>query len=182
MAEKKAEQVALLDLDGSLADFDARMKEKLLELQSPGEPTGSSDWISARRDLIKRQPGFWMSLAPIPFGISLYHLLGELGYTRMILTKGPRTNTGAWAEKVAWCLEHVPEADITITQDKGLVYGKVLYDDWVPYITRWLEWRPRGKVLMLDAAHNSEFEHPNVLRCYRDPLETQRSEILEFLR
>jgi hypothetical protein len=62
-----------------------------------------------------------------------------------------------------------------------LVYGKVLYDDFPPYILRWLEWRPRGKVLMLDAQHNRDFTHPNVFRCTRDPIAAQRGAILDFL-
>jgi hypothetical protein len=58
----------------------------------------------------------------------------------------------------------LPDAQVTITQDKGLVYGKVLFDDWPGYITRWLEWRPRGLVLMLDHSWNQGFQHDNVIR------------------
>lgn len=191
MTSRPSEKIALLDMDSSLADFEARMTEKLKELVSPYEagidyselryPNEVPDWFRARKDLIKREPGFWRDLPVIPIGMELYHLLGELGYERMILTKGPRTNTPAWTEKVQWCVKHVPDAEITITHDKGLVYGKVLYDDFPPYILRWLEWRPRGKVLMLDAPHNHDFQHPNVLRCVREPLEKQRSTILAFL-
>jgi len=188
---KPSEQVALLDLDSSLADFEASMTEKLLAMCSPWEPkelppefrypNKTPDWLRARKDLIKRQPGFWRGLPVISFGMELYQLLGDLGYNRMILTKGPTTNTPAWMEKVDWCHRHVPDAEITITHDKGLVYGKVLYDDFPPYINRWLEWRPRGKVLMLDAPHNQEFQHPNVLRCHRHPLADQKDAILKHL-
>lgn len=35
--------------------------------------------------------------------------------------------------------------------------------------------------LMLDAPYNHDLRHPNVLRCYRQPLEAQREAILNFL-
>lgn len=187
---KGSDRIALFDLDCSLADFEASMNEKLRLIMSPAEadmdfseyryPNGP-DWWKARKDLIKRQPGFWMDLPVIPFGMELYDLLGQLNYSRMILTKGPTSNSAAWTEKVIWCSRQVPTAGVTITDDKGLVYGKILYDDFPPYILRWLEWRPRGKVLMLDNAHNQDFEHPNVKRCFRTPLAEQKASILAFL-
>jgi len=54
--------------------------------------------------------------------------------------------------------------DITITRDKGLVYGKVLVDDWPEYIERWLKWRPRGIVIMPANSANLGFSHRQVLR------------------
>lgn len=192
MTTKESERIALLDMDCSLADFELSMYEKLVELMSPEElasinleqfsyPNDVPDWFRARKTLIKKQPGFWSGLPVIEFGMDLYQLLGTLGYIRMILTKGPRNNSLAWYEKTLWCQEHVPDAGVTITHDKGLVYGKVLYDDYPPYVLRWLEWRPRGKVLMLDSKHNQGFQHPNVLRCYRQPIAQQLELILKFL-
>jgi hypothetical protein len=87
----------------------------------------------------------------------------------------------AWAEKVLWCEKHIPDAEITITYKKGLSYGKVLYDDYPPYIFEWLKWRPRGRVLMLDAPYNQDTSHPRILRCYRQPLSTQIEAIKAFL-
>ena len=188
---KAPEKWALLDMDSSLADFEAGMKHHLLATRSPYEPeelppehqypNPSPAWLKARKVLIKKLPGFWATLPVISFGMELYHAFDEWGYKRMILTKGPWKNPAAWMEKVQWCQEHVPDADITITHDKGLVYGKVLYDDYPPYIERWLEWRPRGKVLMLDSAINKDFSHPNVLRVHRTPLAEQEIKIKEFL-
>jgi 5'-nucleotidase len=186
------ERVALLDMDSSLADFELSMTDKILQLMSPMElesldiqnltqQANEPGWFKARKTLIKRTPGFWLDLPVIPFGIELYDTLGTLGYSRMILTKGPRNNPGAWQEKVSWCARHVPDAGVTITHDKGLVYGTMLYDDFPPYITRWLKWRPRGRVLMLGSAHNEGFRHPNVLRVTRAPMSEQVEAILEFL-
>jgi hypothetical protein len=190
MPKRKDEQWFLFDLDSSLADFETVMIEELVAMQQPEEPPLSTehwypnrlpDWLVARKDAIKKAHGFWLGLPPIKFGIELYHAAGQWGYERMILTKGPRRVVNAWTEKVQWCQKYVPEAGITITHDKGLVYGKVLYDDFPPYILRWLEWRPRGKVLMLDAPHNQGFKHPNVLRCFRSPLAEQADAIRGFL-
>tara|TARA_Y100000310_G_C20512920_1_gene729762 strand:+ start:436 stop:588 length:153 start_codon:yes stop_codon:yes gene_type:complete len=49
---------------------------------------------------------------------------------------------------------------MTITEDKGIVYGKVLVDDYPCYIKRWLENRPRGLVIMPAHSYNRDFEHP----------------------
>jgi 5'(3')-deoxyribonucleotidase len=171
MTERESEKVALIDLDGTLADYYRAMTEELLRKLSPGEdlPDNLYDdnapiWLKGRMQLVKNRPGFWRSLPKIRTGFVVFGLLGALGYRRMILTKGPRRTTAAWTEKLDWCNEHVPDADVTITMDKGLVYGKVLFDDYPPYIKRWLQWRPRGKVLMLDAKHNQGFEHSQVFR------------------
>lgn len=184
----KPEKWALFDLDSSLADFEESILEHLKLLRHPDEPEvtvgdweNDPAWLDARKSLIKRQPGFWQNLKTIPFGMELYHYLGDLGYQRMILTKGPRKNPMAWAEKVIWCGTHVPDAEITITLKKGLSYGKILYDDYPPYIRDWLKHRPRGKVLMLDAPQNQDFTHPQVLRCYRRPLQEQLHLINTFL-
>jgi hypothetical protein len=87
-----------------------------------------------------------------------------------VLTKGPRTSPNAWSEKLEWCDEHLPDANITISGDKSLVYGRVLFDDWPSYFERWLLVRPRGLVICLAHPWNDEFargrakEHPSVLR------------------
>lgn len=168
---KQSEKVALLDLDGSLADYDTAMRRELKLIMSPDEALPQDPWAAdghweARMSLIKRQPGFWRDLEPIRLGLDIFDLVGTLGYERMILTKGPKRTVSAWTEKMEWCAKHVPEAMVTITEDKGLVYGKMLYDDWPKYILRWLEWRPRGKVIMRDTPHNQGFTHDNVMRVY----------------
>jgi hypothetical protein len=96
----------------------------------------------------------------------------------MVLTNGPSKIPAAWAEKVLWCQEHVPDADITIGRDKGLVYGRILFDDWPPYVRRWLRWRPRGLVVMLDHPRNRGFEDPRVFR-YTGAEKTELLERLE---
>lgn len=184
-----SEQWALFDMDGSLADFERSLRRELERIRHPDEPpitlgdwNDDPSWLENRKTLIKRRPGFWENLEPIQFGLDLYHWLGELGYRRGVFTKGPRTNYPAWAEKMVWCNKHLPDVDnITMTLDKGGTYGKILYEDYPTYILQWLAWRPRGRVLLLDAPYNRNFEHPQVLRCYRESLTTQKDSILRFI-
>lgn len=172
---KATEPIFLIDLDGTLADFDGAMTAGLATLMSPNEKLPTEDaawseaepWVKARRDLIKRQPGFWRNLAPIPEGFAVLEMAKRLKLQPMVLTKGPFHTTGAWTEKVDWCRAHIPDVPVTISEDKGLVYGRVLFDDWPSYALRWLEWRPRGLVVMLEHPWNREFHHPNVFRYRR---------------
>lgn len=166
-----SEQVANIDLDGTVANFNKGLLTPLNLMRSPTEPEFASahldeppDWLEARMSYIKQHPGFWRNLEPIPLGLQVVELIRDAGFRLNVLTKGPRRTTSAWTEKVEWAREHLPDAQVTITQDKGLVYGKVLFDDWPGYITRWLEWRPRGLVLMLDHSWNRTFKHDNVIR------------------
>jgi len=152
---KKAEPVALVDLDGTLCDFDLAMKEALERLRSPLEDSKLDEFayedvphIKARRRLIKSQPGFWRNLPVLPLGFDILDMLQELGFRPHILSKGPFHVAAAWGEKVEWCRAHVPHLPIILSEDKGLVYGKTLVDDWPPYFERWLTWRPRGLVVI----------------------------------
>lgn len=171
LTEPKSELVALIDLDGTVANFNKSLEGSLNEMRGPGEaPFTYADLeeapphIEARMRAIKRVPGFWRNLEPIPLGMDVLSLIRAAGYQLNVLTKGPRRNNPAWAEKVDWAQEHLPDAQVTISQDKGLVYGKVLFDDWPPYVERWLTWRKRGLVLMLAHPWNENFSHENVVK------------------
>jgi len=166
----ESEKIALVDLDGTLADFDKAMKDDMALLAAPGEENidpwdRSKPWIKARKSLIMRQHGWWKTLDTLSLGFDVLNILIDLDFEVHVLTKGPSASSIAWGEKVEWCKQYLPpEVKITLTEDKGLVYGKVLVDDWPKYITRWLEWRPRGLVIMPAHKHNEGFEHPNVIR------------------
>lgn len=175
MTTTTSERVALFDLDGTLADFTGAMEAGMRKLATPGEiaagtyyPLGHDDgpdYIEARRRLVKRQPGFWRNLKQLPIGFALLEAALILDYQIAILTKAPRTNFPAWTEKVEWCHANLPMErgiSVNLVEDKGLVYGRVLVDDWPPYIKRWLAWRPRGLVLMPAQPWNMDFTHPNV--------------------
>ena len=151
---KPAEPIALFDIDGTLADFDAAMQRRLEELRSPGEDPKSDEtafedvpYVKARRRLIKAQPGFWRDLMPIQLGFQILEEARAQRFLCQILSKSPRKIPAAAGEKIEWCVKHVPDLPIVLSEDKGLVYGKLLCDDWPEYIERWLTWRPRGLVI-----------------------------------
>jgi 5'(3')-deoxyribonucleotidase len=186
---KLAEPIALVDLDGTLADFDRVMKAELEKLRSSGEDSKYDDtahedvpYIKARRRLIKRQPGFWRDLPELPLGFDVLRELRELRFRPHVLSKGPVNVVAAWTEKVDWCRTHVPDLPIILSEDKGLVYGKVLVDDWPPYIRRWIEWRPRGLVIAVAQSWNAtiEAESPNIIRYDGTNIERVRDRLREI--
>lgn len=187
--KKDPEDVALIDLDGTTADFEGAMNRDMAKLTHPAEinPPFSQDapWIKARRALIKNTPGWWANLPRIPRGFLMLQVLRECRYDLMVLTKGPESVPTSWAEKVEWAQEHIPDAGITLTQNKGLVYGRVLFDDWPPYIEGWLTWRPRGTVIMPDHPYNQDAfrDHPNVIRYHgEDDLDRIKERLLAMKR
>jgi 5'-nucleotidase len=179
---KRPEPIALFDLDGTLADFDGGIEEGMQALASPAElEAGPLIWfpreqatepkhIKARRRLIKRQPGFWRELKQLPLGMALFQEALRLKFVIDILTKAPRKNAPAWTEKVEWCEKNLPmenedhEIGINLVTNKGRFYGRMLTDDYPPYIVKWLEHRPRGTVIMPALPWNEGFSHPQVLR------------------
>jgi FMN phosphatase YigB (HAD superfamily) len=168
--ERPAEPIALFDLDGTLADFSAAMRRDMRLIMSPGETDWSehadeeAEYLRERGRLIRRQPGWWEALDKYPPGFEILSVARELSFQCHVLTKGPAAASASWTEKLRWCQKHVPDLLVTVTQDKGLVYGKVLVDDWPPYVERWLSWRPRGLVIMPAHPWNEKVSHPNVIR------------------
>lgn len=168
------DKVALIDLDNTIADYDGSMGLQMISINSPSETYQRYDveppYIEARRKLIQRQPGFWERLNILPMGIQIVDELRQLQFTLHVLTKGPASCPAAWSEKVKWCRAVIPDALVTVTEDKSLTYGRVLVDDYPPYFEKWLLARPRGLVICVAHHYNKDFakggskEHPNVLR------------------
>ena len=175
--EKAAKPVALVDLDGTLAGFHIALAEAMAPF------AGLLDHNATAReyaeDLIKRQPGFWRNLPPLPLGMEILRFLRALDYRIHILTRGPKRKPPAWTEKVEWVHAHLgAETSIHIAHDKALVYGRVLVDDWPAYIKPWLKHRPRGIVIMPAQPWNEDFTHPQVLRYGED---TSQLVLLDWL-
>jgi len=165
----ETDPIALVDLDGTLCDYDRAMVSAMNRLHSPEEQEydiwSNQPHIKARRDVISRQVGWWLGLPKLQLGFDILDELKHLNFQIHILTKGPSTKPYAWTEKVQWVDKHLKDYDVqvTITADKGLIYGAVLCDDYPEYVERWLEWRPRGTVIMpLRPGANDDYEHPNV--------------------
>lgn len=174
MEKDNNENIALFDMDGTLCDYHGQMETDLEEIRAPDEPAFEFEfvgddkipaYIRKRMFLIRNQPGWWTKLAVYDDGWNVYGAIRDLGFKIHVLTKGPYKSVAAWSEKVQWVRTNMsPDVQITITEDKGLVYGKILVDDYPDYITRWLEWRPRGLVIMPAHPYNKDFSHPNVFR------------------
>ena len=170
MCKDPSERVALVDMDGTVADYSGQMKADLARVRSPEEPwfdlwdPKRPDYIRNRMDLIKSQTNWWYKLPKLQLGFAVYEMLQSMGWNIHILTKGPARTTSAWSEKVRWCQKHLSDdVLVTVTQDKGLVYGRVLVDDYPEYMLRWLEWRPRGVGIMPISDTNRGFEHERVI-------------------
>lgn len=163
--------IALVDMDGTVADFQGAMRRDLDKLRSPYEPVNYGmdendrpEYLKERWDIVKRQPDWWFNLEPLPSGFLVVNHLRSLGFKIHVLTRAPKKLPAAWEQKVRWCMKHLPGDAVTITPDKHLVYGKVLVDDWPEYIEPWLKVRPRGLVIMPAQEWNAELKHPQIVR------------------
>jgi 5'(3')-deoxyribonucleotidase len=96
----------LVDMDGVIVDFDAYKAMKGL---TPDE--------------VKRLPGAYREMPPMPGAIEAVRRLIALGCEVWIATKPPTGQAHAYADKVLWIMDHLPELQtrIIITHDKGLL-------------------------------------------------------------
>jgi hypothetical protein len=161
-------------MDGSLFDYNGHIVESLKAIAGPddgpldGDPHDLEEkypYLKARMDLIKSVPGWWRSMPILPGGFAVYELAQEIGFDNRILTKGPKKKSQAWMEKLECCHHHFGEdINISIVTTKGETYGKVLYDDYTPFMKAWLKHRPNGLGIMPATSYNQDFSHPNVLK------------------
>ena len=166
------DKVALIDLDGTVCDYDRSMRAMMRSIQAQEETlycdryTDGSEppHIEARRKLIQKMPGFWRNLQQHSIGFQIVDECRAIGFDLHVLTKGPADSTGAWSEKISWCQEHLKDAQVTVTQNKSLTYGRVLCDDYPYYFNAWLKRRPRGLVVCVAQPWNAGISNPNVLR------------------
>lgn len=166
--------IALIDMDGTIADYTGQFiydlksisAESEIELiDSFGTDLGklcSIDIFEKRRHIITSQNGWWRNLDPIEENLNFAHHIYEMGFEIHILTKGPRSKPFAWSEKVEWINRHCNPrfpSKMNIVTDKSLFYGKILFDDHVPYVKDWLQNRPRGMAILPLDDSNKDFSH-----------------------
>lgn len=171
MADMDREMIALFDMDGTLVDLDGQLANDLRRLKGPEEPDivgnirDAPEHIRRRADLIKSSSDWWANLPKLQLGWDVMGVTNELGYKTVVLTQGPSRNAAAWMGKKEWIDRELGnDTNITITRDKGLVYGMVLVDDYPEYIKRWLEWRRNGLVIMPASGSNAGFTNKQVVR------------------
>jgi len=172
---KQLEKIALFDLDGTLCDYDKIIARDYNLMKSPNEPSykrfkddEKPKYFERRIREIRERDGWWEKLPKLKLGFDILKIAKELDFNIHILTKGPTRSQNAWTGKAKWVQKNIkkdyPNAKLTITEDKGLVYGTILIDDYIEYVERWLTWRPRGVVIMPSHPWNEEYSHPNVIR------------------
>ena len=165
------ENIALFDMDGTLCDHNKALFQDLEKLRNPSEEQVKSihgkklpDYVKARADLIRMSEEWWENLPKFKLGWDVLEIAKKHGFKIMILTQGPKNKPEGWSGKMKWLDKNLPDVDVTMTRDKGLVYGKILVDDYPPYIEKWLKNRPRGLVIMPANPENEDFQHPNLIR------------------
>jgi phosphoglycolate phosphatase-like HAD superfamily hydrolase len=167
--------IGLFDLDGSLADYAGQLKQDLNKVLNKTDldklnelgiwAVDESEPFKSLIRLIRHQPNWWKNLTPITDGLDIFNIAYQIGFDNHVLTKGPKHYPQAWKEKVEWCQQYLgQDIDIHITSDKGMVYGKFLYDDYPDYMLRWLSRRPRGLGIMPVNGFNKDFSHPQVIK------------------
>lgn len=165
------EAIALVDLGDTLCDCSGPLHARLAALRGPAEDAGAETreplpaHLDARRRQIMGSPGFWQSLPPRAAGFGLLEILRAERFTVRVLSKGPRDAPQAWADKVAWCRRHLPDTPVIITDDKSLVFGHVLVDDWPPYVEQWQQRWPHGLAIVPAQPWNARLGES--LRCIR---------------
>lgn len=170
-------KVALIDMDGTVADYHGQLTKDL----QGGTRTSAE---------MRSRPGWWENLPVIDLGMKTVELLHQMGYSLMVLSKGPYHDSQAWSEKVRWCRSHFPAewgVKVTLTEDKSLVYGQILVDDWPPYGIAWLERRPRGLLMVPASEWNSieaypEHLRPQVFRFSEVPTEAEIQSRIDTIR
>lgn len=169
--DRPKEDVALFDMDGTLFDHNAALDKDLAKLRSPEEPIYTApikpdypQYIKERTYLIRESEEWWAKLPKFKLGWDVLKEARNLEFKIMILTQGPKYAPRAWSGKMICLAKHLPGVDVTMTRDKGLVYGRIFVDDYPPYAERWLSNRPRGLVVMPANKENESYKHPQVIR------------------
>ena len=179
------DKIALIDLDNTVCDWDKAMIRDLKRCLPPeywqrslgphtshldawmtDERRNRPEWVENLMSVIRTQAGWWVNLEPLPIGMAIFDIIksSRWNWEVNVLTKGPATKPAAWAEKVQWCLQHLGDIPVTVCADKSIVYGRVLVDDYPPYMEQWLKHRPNGLGIMPAHQYNEGFAHPNVIR------------------
>ena len=165
-------KIALFDMDGVLCDYFNQLSKDLNKLKSPLEPKvkdffadNNPQYIKERIKLIKQSEDWWANLPKLKIGHDILNLAKKMKFRIVILSKTPSKNPSAYSGKKKWVERYLGEGtEVILTEDKGMVYGRILVDDFPGFIVSWLKYRPRGLVIMPANKQNRKFKHPQVIR------------------
>lgn len=180
------ETIALFDMDDTLFDHNGQLERDLEKLRKSREPHAEvyainrlPDYLIKRTREIRAPKEWWANLPKFQLGWDLWDLAGDLGLKREILTKASLKNPNMWLGKVECIIKHLgTNIPLTITSsEKSRHYGKILVDDYPPYVLGWLQHRPRGLVIMPAHPYNAEIKHSQIVRYTGENLEQVRAEM-----
>jgi len=163
-SDRRPENVALLDMDGTVCNWHGQLQKDLTRILGVDREKLSQETLTRVEHLIRSQPGWYLNLERLPLGFKIAETLRDIGFTIMVATKATPVAENAWSEKAKWCKEYLPYAKVTVSEDKTLMYGKILVDDYQKFADPWLKKRPRGYVILPDQPWNQGYEHPRVKR------------------
>lgn len=156
--------IALLDMDGTVCDWHNQLQRDLRRILGADVEKLSPESLTKVEHLVRSKPGWYENLEPLPLGFKIAETLRDIGFQIMVATKATPNAENAWSEKAKWCKKHLPYAKVTVSEDKTLIYGKILVDDYQKFADPWLDNRPRGYVILPDQPWNQGYEHPRVKR------------------
>ena len=112
MEKDRSDNIALIDLDGTVCDHDGALERDLNLLRSPSEPLiNISKWrdkskmpshISSRTYMIRDRSCWWRDLPPIKQGMDLVGAMSKMGY---------RISTDPRSKAKPFCLERQSKVD-----------------------------------------------------------------------
>lgn len=175
--------VVFVDLDNTLVNY-LHHKASTLKRAFPEDSLASLlDMCVAPDDLpskyqavhafASRAPGWWRGIPDLPGKDNILSAVASAtesltGESIHVLTKASMNKPLCWSEKVEWFNTNVrseyPESKITISTDKSLLRGDVLFDDWPGYYEPWLEANPCGTVFCPEWPWNNSSEDPRVIK------------------
>ena len=167
--------IALVDMDGTITDYDSIIVKEMDKMRHPKEPpyihngpsTKYPPYLRDRLESIRNRPNWWLNLPTISGGMEIVINLSDIGYKIVILTKAPSRSPNAYTEKYLWCVKYLGKVSVMVTTgEKELVRGDVLIDDNVDYVEKWAIENPRSMVLIPKHQWNADYvpnreTHPN---------------------
>lgn len=193
--------ILLVDMDDTLCDYSGQfisdLKEKIKiknsdnyeakikEIESIGKNIKiicQNPEYEAERHIITCRNGWWENLPVITPNMNLVTKLYNLGFEVNILTKGPTTKPYAWTEKFLWIKNNCQfEYKMNIVTDKSLFYGKILFDDHVPYVKSWLKHRPRGLAILPYDNINKDFKNKQAIHFNGENYEEIQKAVMKYI-
>lgn len=164
-------------MDGTLVDYDGAFLRDLKRISKKEERDlidsyKGNIWkmcsenflFERRRHMITSQYGWWVNLKPLEENIDVVRLMHEMEFEIHICTQAPFSKSFSWMEKTENIKKNLDiPVKMNIVTDKSLFYGAVLFDDYQPFMEKWLEYRPRGLGILPKNEGNKDYSHPNAI-------------------